>query len=402
MKLPFQSNVWHLLRKNLSRGQLLGYVLANIVGLTVILVGILFYNDSRQSSDEGEQFFSNDYVVLSKRVDGIGFTPVGFSEEEIEQLTAASWVLKVGRFTCSRFAVSGSVSMGGKGLSSYLFFESVPDEFFDIKPKGWDFRPEERFVPIILSKDYLTLYNFGFAIPQGLPQVSEEVVGAIPITLRLTGRGMQTETLDAAIVGFSSRLNTIAVPQQFMDWANAHYAGTSPFAEPEQTSRLILRVDRSQAAAMHRYLKEHDYEMAGEQAEDGNISQFLSIVSVVVTTNGLVISLLALFILVLSIFLLLQKNRSMLRNLILLGYHPRYVARYYELLVWLINSLVSLCAVVVTLLLRTLWLPSLQEIGSGGSSPLPMLFIALVYFVGVTLFNVFIVRRHIRQISRQE
>ena len=33
-------------------------------------------------------------------------------------------------------------------------------------------------VPVIISKDYLALYNFGFAGSAGLPQMSEGVMGA--------------------------------------------------------------------------------------------------------------------------------------------------------------------------------------------------------------------------------
>lgn len=207
MKEPFRKEIWCLLKRNISKGQLLGYALANVVGLSVILIGTLFYADSQHSNSDSDAFFSEDYIVLSKKVDGIGFTPVRFTSDDISNLEQQKWVQKVGKFSVSQFAVNGSINMGGRGLSTYLFFESVPDEFFDVLPSSWYFKPEEKFVPIIMSRDYLTLYNFGFAIPQGLPQVSDKMVGAVPITLQLTGEGNVTETYSAAVVGFSSRLN---------------------------------------------------------------------------------------------------------------------------------------------------------------------------------------------------
>ena len=268
MKEPFRKEILCLLKRNISKGQLLGYALANVVGLSVILIGTLFYADSQHSNSDSDAFFSEDYIVLSKKVDGIGFTPVRFTSDDISNLEQQKWVKKVGKFSVSQFAVNGSVDMGGRGLSTYLFFESVPDEFFDVLPSGWYFKPEEKFVPIIMSRDYLTLYNFGFAIPQGLPQVSDKMVGAVPITLQLTGEGNVTETYSAAVVGFSSRLNTIAVPQSFMDWANKRYYS----GPPQEPSRLIVKIDRLAAADMERYLKEHDLEMAGDKGSTGNIS----------------------------------------------------------------------------------------------------------------------------------
>ena len=393
MKL-FQQEVWFLLKKNLSVGQLLGYALANVVGLTVILSGILFYGDSQESTAQEDQFFSEDYVVLSKKVEGVGFTPVVFSDDDIQKLSKQKWVQKIGRFTASQFAVNGSINMGGRGLSSYLFLESVPDEFFDVKPRDWRFDPQEKFIPIMLSKDYLALYNFGFALPQGLPQISEKMIGAMPFVLGITGKDNRTEYYEAAIVGFSSRLNTIAVPQSFMDWANSRYA----VGEVPPPSRLIVKIDQLAASGMKEYCEREDIEIAGDNKSSGNISKFLGLVSSVVAANGVVISLLALFILILSIYLLLQKNRETIKKLMGLGYHPREISWHYEVVVMVANSLITLVAIVITISCRQFWHEQMQELGLGGASLLPMLAIALAYLLVATAFNVYVIRRNIRKI----
>ena len=386
-----------LLRQNISVGQTIGYFIANLVGLTVILVGVLFYCDSQKDNSEKDRFFSNNYIVISKKVEGIGFAPITFTEDEVSELSAQPWVRKVGRFTASNFAVNGAVSLNGMEMSTYLFFEAVPDEFFDIKPEGWTFVPDSRMVPIVLCKDYLTLYNFGFAIPQGLPQLSEKVIGEIPVRLRMTGESRQPELMDARIVGFSSRLNTIAVPQSFMDWANAHF---SPGLPPQETSRLIVEIDPLLSSPMDKYFDERDIEVAGEKKDTGSISHFLGVVSTVVAVNGLVICILAMFILVLSIFLLLQKSRAKLWNLMLLGYNPRTLGRYYELLVVMMNILILSLSLLFTFMARSLWVNELSEIGLGEASVLPTLAFALGYLLIVTLFDIFIIRRHIMKIWR--
>lgn len=392
----FQYEVWCLLKKNISKGQLAGYAIANVIGLSVILIGILFFADARSSTAGDDKYFSDDYIVLSKRVDGIGFDPVCFSQAEIDKLNSQEWVVKTGRFTSSRFAVSASVSLGGRGLSSYIFCESVPDEFFDIAPRDWYFDPEERFVPIILSKDYLTLYNFGFAIPQGLPQISEKVIGAVPITLRLTGEDNVPEYYEAAIVGFSSRLNTIAVPQSFMDWANRRYSSE----EEGAPSRLIVKIDRLAASNMRKYLKGENIEIAGDKDAVSNVSAFLSVVSTVVTVNGVVISTLALFILILSIFLLLQKSREVLRKLMLLGFSPAEIGRYYIALVVAINCCVTAAATLAAFGCRMLWMSRLREIGLGGASVMPALCAAAAYLVVVTVVNIRVIRGKLMGIWR--
>lgn len=395
MKTRFRADVWRLLRRNISKGQLLGYALANIIGLTVILCGILFFRDSRQNNAAGDSFFSDDFVVVSKRVDGVGFEPVSFSEEEIAEIQAQPWARKVGRFTSSQFAANGSVSLGGRGMSSYMFFESVPDEFFDRLPPGWRFDPADGEIPIVLSRDYLALYNFGFAIPQGLPQVSEKIIGAIPLQFVLTGKDQGLPLhMQGRVVGFSSRLNTIAVPQSFMDWANSRLA---PGVD-STPSRLILKVDRMQEESMAAWLKDHDIETGGDHSSARRVSAFLSVVSEVVTANGVVISLLAVFILLLSIFLLLQKSREKLRCLMLLGYSPKETARYYEAIVTGANLLITVLATGTAFLLRPLWDAPLKELQLGGSPAWPVLLTAAGYFLLVTAINVAVIRRHLIRI----
>lgn len=113
MKNKSASVVWQLLRRNISKWQIVGYSAANIVGLSVVVIGVLFFSDSRHSVDEGDAYISNDYVVLSKKVEGVGFTPSVFSEEEIADIKNKPWTGKVGKFTSSQFAANASVNMGG-------------------------------------------------------------------------------------------------------------------------------------------------------------------------------------------------------------------------------------------------------------------------------------------------
>lgn len=386
--------VWRLLRRNISIGQLSGYAIANIVGLSVVLIGILFFCDSRHQSQTEDSFFSSDYITLSKRVEGIGLNPTTFSQEDIDNLEQQPWVRRVGKFTSSQFALYASLNMGGRGLSSYMFCESVPNDFFDRLPRDWKWDPRKRFVPLILSRDYLALYNFGFAAPQGLPQVSEDAVGMVPLKLRITGESGDPEYFDAAIVGFSSRLNTIAVPQDFMNWANAKF---SPDITPEP-SRLIIEIDRLSTSGMNEYISQHNYEIGGDKADSDKVSDFLSIVSSVVTINGVVISLLALFILLLSIFLLLQKSRQTLRNLMLLGYSPREVGRYYETLVTSANLAITIIATGIALCARTFWSKALSDLGLGDASILPMIIAAVIYFAVIAVINIYVIRTHMMKI----
>lgn len=384
-----------LLRTNISKAQLTGYVAANVVGLAVILAGVLFYGDCTTASTSADDpYLANDYVVVSKSIDGIAFAPVAFSDEEIADIASQPWARQVGRFSSSQFGMRASVSLGGRGLSTYMFCESVPDEFFDVKPSRWDFDPENPFIPIVISKDYLSLYNFGFAMPQGLPKLSEDVIGSIPIDVTLSGRDGLPATFEAGIVGFSSRLNTIAVPQSFIDWANNRFA---PDRTPEDawSSRLIVKTDPLMTTQMQKYFAERDIEIAGDREADSQIAELMRTVAIVVTANGAIICALAIFILILSIYLLLQKNEEMIRNVIRLGYSPRRVSHIYERLVIVINCCVGAVALLLAISFRSLWLPALAQAGLGGGSVWTAAAVAALFIALTCAQNVILIRRRI-------
>lgn len=393
-----RSIVWQLLRRNISVAQLTGYAVANLLGLAIVLTAVQFYRDVTSAWEADDSFISRDYLIISKKVEGIslGKSALEFTPSEISDIESQPWLRRLGRFSAAGFNVSASLDMWGKGMSTALFLEAIPDEFFDVKPQGWQWNPESPDgrlpeVPIIISKDYLTLYNFGFAASRGYPQLSEATIGQLPLNVSISGNGRQM-TVQGRIVGFSSRLNTFAVPDDFLLWANSRLSD-QPDANP---SRLILEVNTPGDPAINRYLDKHGYEAAGDKADNGRAAYFLSVLTAVVIAVGTVISLLAFFILLLSIYLLLQKNREKLRSLMMLGYRPSAVAAHYYAIIAIINSAVLIGAVIVMLIARHLWSVPLAEIGVEGSGPWIAITVGLAIVALITLGNIWAIRSNIR------
>lgn len=392
------SLVWRLLRRNISLPQLIGYTLANLVGLAIVLSALQFYRDVRSIWNAEDSLISRDYLIISKRVKGItiGTHSGEFTQGEIAELEQQPWLRSLGRFNSAGFRVGASLDIWGRGMSTALFLEAIPDRFYDVKPAMWKWEPtvgrdgEYPPVPIIISKDYLTLYNFGFAASRGYPQISEATIGELPIRLYLSGRGREMR-LQGRIVGFSSRLNTFAVPESFLEWANSQLAD-----EPaQQPSRLILEVNTPGDPAIQRYLDEHSYESAGDKADTGRAAYFLSLATGTVMSVGVLISILAFFILVLSIYLLIQKNRQKLHSLMMLGYSPAAVARQYYIIVGVLNAIVLAGAVAAVLVARSYWGAALGEIGAESASPWFTIAVGLVIILVVTDGNMRIIRREI-------
>lgn len=393
--------LWKLLRKNISAGQLIGFSIANLIGLSIVILAVQFYADVRPIFDDEESFIRRDYLVVTQKVSGMGAllgSSSEFSAEAIADMERQPWVRKVGRFTTSAYSVYATVGLGigGRNLSSKMFFESLPTEFIDVKPDDWNFDPSHPVVPVIVSKDYLSLYNFGFASAQGMPQISEGMVGMVPLQFTLSGAG-RSEELPGRIVGFSNRLNTIVVPEEFMKWSNERYASEPP-ASP---SRLIVEVNTPGDVKITQYMEEHGYEIAGDKLDSGKANYFLTVTTGIVIAVGALISLLSFFVLMLSIYLLLQKNTRKLQDLLMLGYTPAEVSALYIRLVVAINGMVMLLSVTVMIIARSCYMPMVETLGEGGGSLLAAISVAIAVMGLITAGNVIAIRRRINTLWRQ-
>ena len=392
------SLVWKLMRRHISLGQLAGFFFANLCGMVIVLLSIQFYQDVAPLFTEGDSFMKKDYIIVSKKVSTLG-SMVGkssvFTAEEIDELKAEEFTKGVGEFTPSQFKVSAGVGMEqlGLNLSTAMFFESVPDAYVDVNLDEWHFEPGQEEVPIIIPRNYLNLYNFGFAQSRGLPQISEGVINMMNLDVRISGGGRR-DTYRGRIAGFSNRLNTILVPESFMTWANVHYGEGGVRREP---SRLIVEVDNPTDDRIARFFRERGYETEDDKLDAGKTTWFLKVVVGIVLSVGLLISVLSFYILMLSIYLLLQKNTTKLENLLLIGYGPHRVALPYQTLTIGLNAVVLLLSVCVVMWVRTLYLDVVEKmfpsLDAGGCWV--MIAVGLLLFVAVSFFNVVAIRKKV-------
>lgn len=392
--------VWKLLRRHISVGQLAGFFLANIFGMTVVLLGIQFYHDILPVFTQGDSFMQKDYIVATKKISTLGSLAGKdntFSADEIEQLERQPWARSVGAFTPSLFKVSASmgIQQAGIGLSTEMFFESVPDRYVDARLDRWHTDTDSRTLPIIIPRNYLNLYNFGFAQSRNLPKLSEGLTGLIQMDITLSGNG-RSEHYKGIIAGFSNRLNTILIPQSFMEQANRTLAP----GQQARPSRLIVEVDNPADSAIADYFARHGYETEGNSLDAGKTTHFLRLSVGIVMGVGLFICLLALYILMLSIFLLLQKNAIKLENLLLTGYSPTQVALPYYVLTTALNLLVLLLAIAGVAILKGYYTDAVQTLFPTFESGTlwPCLLTGIVLFAVVSALNITAIRRKVRGI----
>ena len=369
--------VWKLLRQHISVPQFAGFAFANLLGMLIVLLGYQFYCDVLPVFTSQDSFMKSNYVIISKKVgaaSSLSGRANSFTNAEIDDLSGQN---------------------GQPILSSELFFESVPDGFVDVSLKDWKYVENSREVPIILPRTYINMYNFGFAQSHSLPKISDGLVSMIDFRIYIHGNGRHDE-YKGRVIGFSNRLNTILVPQSFIDWSNSLYA---PDRQPEST-RLIVEMVNPADENIAKYLDDHGLEVDDDKLQNEKTTYFLRMMVSVVMTVGVVISILSFYILMLSIYLLVQKNTTKLENLLLIGYSPLRVAMPYELLTLCLNAFVLVMALVVVSFARGYYMgfietlfPQIEE-----GSMLNSVTLGLALFVLVSVANMIAIYRKMMRI----
>ena len=145
------------------------------------------------------------------------------------------------------------------------------------------------------------------------------------------------------------------------------------------------------------YFQQKNYETEGNNLDAGKTTYFLRLITAIVMGVGLFISILSFYILMLSIFLLLQKNTVKLENLLLIGYSPTQVATPYYILTVGLNVLVLLLAIGCVAWVRSYYIEVVQslfpQLESG--SLLPCILIGCLLFFAVSLLNILAIGKKI-------
>ncbi|MDE7096325.1 MAG: ABC transporter permease, partial [Muribaculaceae bacterium] len=281
---------------------------------------------------------------------------------------------------------------GGRGMETALFFESVPDAFVDIPGADWQFGPAQDIVPVMIPKDYLALYNFGFAGSVGLPQLSEQLLTGIPLKLYMRSEdGTRSLSMEGRIVGFSNRLNTVLVPDSFMQYANSRLGDGGS----ETPSRLIIDVSSPGDVAISDYLSAHGMEVAGDKS-GSSAAYLLKVVIGIIVSVGVLITLLSVFVLMLSISLLMEKNISIIHRLLMLGAPLHEVGAPYIRMILLGSGVAWILSMVALFVLRSVYSVALEGLGISAGGLVWAAATCTLLALTVITVNVMAVRRKVR------
>jgi ABC-type antimicrobial peptide transport system permease subunit len=363
-----------------------------ILGFFLLVVALQTYFDL-QNILQGKE---SNFVIVNKKVSLLNLIggASSFQEKDLTDFENQDFIKKVAPFSSSQFQVLAEVPQ--IGFRSDFFFEAVPNDFLDVRSPQFHWSEGDRTIPIILSRDYLSLYNFGFAPTRGLPPFTQNTIKNVQFQIRVIGDNNLIDFYAGKIVGFSDRINSILVPKSFLDWSNEHY---SDKAAP--LTKLMLEVENPYSSDFKEFIKTERLELSSGKLIGDKVGNILNIVITVIAFIGLLILVLALMVFILNFKIMIASAKSDIKRLMEIGYQHQTVSAVLIQRMLLILTLSLIFAILSIIVLRYFsiqWL-SVQgfEIAFGFHYWVYLAIITIT--VGMFLLNIFSIRRYVLKLG---
>lgn len=292
------------------------------IGVLLLLCSVQLYININQLMKERNPKKTNyDFISITKRItnDNMG-QDHSFTLAEIEALKSQKFITNATPLIANKFIVSAT---GGQTLpfSTDIFLEAIDNDFIDTIPPSFTWKEGDNLVPIIVSSDYLELYNTVFAPSRDLPQISESTVGALMVQLECTGI-FGTKIFKGNIVALSDRINSVIVPKNFLEWANRNIANLPS----GNASRVYIKTADANNVDFLNYLQSKNYQVNKDKTRFGRVKQVLQAVVSGLGIFSILVILLAMMLFSFYLQLMIAKSKHNLQLLLTLGYSPQWLS----------------------------------------------------------------------------
>ncbi|MEO7313439.1 MAG: hypothetical protein ABIX01_23855 [Chitinophagaceae bacterium] len=328
------------------------FIMATI-GLGVALLLILLAVQTQVNFDDllHGKYNENetaDFLVINKEVNKDNQTQKEknvFSEADIADLKKQPFTQSIGLLTATRFSVTLESYSAELPFSTDMSFESVPNEFVDVKNKDWKWDEGQQDLPIIIPSFFLDLYNFGMAQSrEELPQISPEALMMVRIKINITGNG-QTIEIPGHVIGMTDRINSVLIPESFMKWANAKYGYHQ---QQQRVTRIVLKTQDPSDPALASYLQEKKLRTNEDKTRFSKARTAVNIIVKVLAGFGVVMLLFALLVFSLFIQLTIAGCKAEIELLITLGASPKQLGKFLMKQFFPVNVIIMIaCALLI-------------------------------------------------------
>lgn len=321
MKLSFAHIAPFLNTRQNKASKWLSYIGLGI-GVVLLLSSIQMYiNISELLKSKNPRKDGFDYISVTKNItnENMGHDH-SFTEPELADLKKQSFIEDAAPLLANNFIVKAT---GGSTLpfTSDFFMEAIDERFIDTVPASFSWHEGQEVVPVIVSSDYVELYNAVFAPSRDLPQFSEKSITAIVIQLECRGN-LINQNFGGNIVALSDRINSVLVPKNFLEWANKRFGSSNP----TNPTRIFIKTRDANNPDLLKYLQQKDYRINRDKTKFGRVKTVLQGIVSGLAGFGILVILLAMVLFSFYLQLMIARSRENLQLLLTIGYSPHWLS----------------------------------------------------------------------------
>ncbi|HET6993349.1 MAG TPA: hypothetical protein VFI06_00140, partial [Chitinophagaceae bacterium] len=208
------------------------------LGVFLLLCSIQMYINIRQMVVEGNIRKNGfDYVPIAKNITSEAVRNPDkalFIQPEIDELKAQPFIQDAAPLVANQFRIQ--LSAGSLiSFETDFFIESLKEDFIDTVPPSFKWTEGQETIPIIFSSDFFEIYTV-FSTGQQLPKIPRDAAVGFSFIVICYGNGRQQQFF-GKIVALSDRVNSVLVPETFLNWANQTFGQQKPTG----SSRVFIK-----------------------------------------------------------------------------------------------------------------------------------------------------------------
>lgn len=362
--------------------------------LLLILSAILLRSNFLKLKTNKTQYLVISKIITNEMMGNMNKS--SFTDEEIKALAATPYFDSLQGIQTSLFKVGLDIPVNTIPLKTDMYFESVPDAYLDVMPKNWAWKPGDDDLQGIAPRFLLDMYNYGFAVGQQLPQLSEETIGTIPMNFTITNKEGKQMVFKGNIGALSSRFMSILVPESFMNWANENFG----FIEKKPATRVVAKAKDPTSVEMNAFLKSKGLQTDYGDGRYAKYGFFIRIAENAVKIIGAIFFGFALLVFLMFIQLTITNAKQEIQLLKTLGTSPKQLQaflmkRLMPIYFILIGGILLLLSVLQFFVARSKALQQ-QDIKLPVIMPLPVFGMAAFILLLLWVINLWSVKKYIK------
>jgi cell division protein FtsX len=189
--------------------------------------------------------------------------------------------------------------------------------------------------------------------------------------------------LKGKVAGFSDRIQSMLVPQEFMQWCNARFAQ----GEKRSPSRILIKTKDATSPVLNQFLEKNQLQADKEKTRFSKYREIVNWIAGISGLSGLLMLVFAALVLSLFIQLNIVSKQDEIRLLIQLGASPQQMIGFLMKKFFPPNAIIVLIALGLVAILQYLLFGWLQKKTIGVSawiSPLTLIAaLLLILLMGV-------------------